>query len=67
MAVTAAVRQLEVMQNREETTSLARTPRQAAGITIVIETGQSARVLNPPMIDAAPVETEDDIYARLDP
>jgi hypothetical protein len=55
MAVTAAVRQLEVMQNGDDASDVARTPRQSAGITIIVEAspGAAARVL-PPAIDAEP-------------
>ena len=46
MAVVAAARQLEIMgAETDQESAPGRLPRQSAGITIVIESGASARVL----------------------
>jgi hypothetical protein len=56
MAVVAAARQLEIMRaETDQENAPGRLPRQAAGITIVIETGTSSKVLNsPPLIEHEP-------------
>jgi hypothetical protein len=54
IAKVAAVRGLELMKNGEEATGHTRSPAQSAGITTVIESGASARVLNPPTIEPEP-------------
>ena len=58
MAKVAAVRGLELMQNGDAAADALRAPRQAAGITIVIETGNRA----PPTIDVTPAR--EDEYAE---
>jgi hypothetical protein len=52
MASVQAIRTLEGMGADKEQALGA--PRQSAGVTIVIESGQSARVLNQPTIDITP-------------